>query len=99
MLEGIGLGVAGPSFFAAFCRHWGKPRPPPARIRQSRRVQLRWMASWVIGSRRLEGGALRNNALRNIAPQGDEQLAGQGHDSDALDPSLRGADPIVEPGG
>src|ERR1700747_3904000 len=55
------------------------------------------MASWVIGSRRLEDGALRNNALRNIAPQGDEQLAGQGHDSDAPDPPLRGADPIVEP--
>src|ERR1700761_3615930 len=27
----------------------------------------------------------------------DEQLAGQGHDSDAPDPSLRCADPIVEP--
>src|SRR6201987_1962338 len=55
------------------------------------------MAMWVIGSRRLEGGALRNNALRNIAPQGNEQLAGQGHNSDTPDPSLRGADPIAEP--
>src|SRR6201981_2492193 len=97
MLEGIGLGVAGPSFFAAFCCHGGKSRSPPARIRRSRRVQLRWMATWVIGSRRLEGGALRNDTLRNIAPQGDEQLAGQGHDSDAPDPSLCCADPIVEP--
>src|SRR6201984_1832901 len=52
---------------------------------------------WVIESRRLEGGALRNNALRNIAPQGNEQLAGQGHNSDTPDPSLRGADPIAEP--
>src|ERR1700751_6433127 len=97
MLEGIGLGVAGPSFFAAFCCHGGKSRSPPPRTRQSRAVQLRWMECGVIGSRRLEGGALRNNALRNIAPQGDEQLAGQGHDSDAPDPPLRGADPIVEP--
>src|SRR6201987_2278263 len=97
MLEGIGLGVAGPSFCAAFCGHGGKSRSPPAWTRQSRRVQLRGMASWVIGSRRLEGGALRNNALRNIAPQGNEQLAGQGHNSDTPDPSLRGADPIAEP--
>src|ERR1700755_1564180 len=64
---------------------------------RSRRVQLRGRAFWVIGSRRLEGGALRNDTLRNIAPQGDEQLAGQGHDSEAPDRSLRGADPIVEP--
>src|SRR6201987_6475040 len=97
MLEGIGLGVAGPSFCGAFCGHGGNSRSPPARIRRSRRVQLRWMAIWVIGSRRLEGGALRNKALRNIAPQGDEQLPGQGHDSDTPDPSLRGADPIAEP--
>src|ERR1700758_4098271 len=74
MLKGIGLGVAGPSFYAAFCGHGGKSRSPPARIRRSRRVQLRWMATWVIGSRRLEGGALRNDALRNIAPQGDDVL-------------------------
>src|SRR6201995_1927563 len=71
MLEGIGLGVAGPSFYAAFCGHGGKSRSPPARIRRSRRVQLRWMATWVIGSRRLEGGRPRNDTLRNIAPQGD----------------------------
>src|SRR5208283_3106109 len=95
MLEGIGLGLAGPSFFTACFSPGVDPRSPPARIRRSRRVQLRW--SGVELSGRLEHGALRNDALGDIAPQGDEEFAGQRDDGDPADPSLRGADPRLKP--
>ena len=75
MLEGVGLGLAGPSFFAACFSPGVDPRSPPARIRRSRRVQLRW--SGVKSSGRLEHGALGSDALGAIAPQGDEEFAGQ----------------------
>ena len=43
MLEGIGPGLAGPSFFAACLSARGlSAGSPPARIRRSRRVRLRW---------------------------------------------------------
>jgi len=42
MLEGIGLGLAGPSFLTACFSPGVDPRSPPARIPRSRRVQLRW---------------------------------------------------------
>src|SRR6516225_6355936 len=108
MLEGVGLGLAGPSFVTAYFQPGGNPRSPPARIRRSRRVQLRWSGlshPWVklllVGlshrSGRLEHDALGNDALSDIAPQGDEQFAGQRDDGDPADPSLRGADPRPKP--
>src|SRR5271157_2769661 len=51
----------------------------------------------MIGSCRLEHGALGNDALGDIAPQGDEEFAGQRHDGDAADSSLAGADPRLKP--
>ena len=47
--------------------------------------------------KRLEHGALGNDALGDIAPQGDEQFAGQRHDGDPADLSLPGADPRLKP--
>ena len=49
------------------------------------------------GACRLEHGALGNDALGDIAPQGDEEFAGQRHDGDAADSSLAGADPRLKP--
>src|SRR6516162_5321699 len=77
MLEGVGLGLAGPSFVTAYFSPGVNPRSPPARIRRSRRVQLRWSGlshPWVkllgVGlshrSGRLEHDALGNDALRRL---------------------------------
>ena len=41
-VAGGGFGLAGPSFFTACFSPGVDPRSPPARIRRSRRVQLRW---------------------------------------------------------
>src|ERR1700683_2017305 len=46
---------------------------------------------------RLEHGALGNDALGDITPQGDEEFAGQRDDGDPADASLRGADPRMKP--
>ena len=50
-----------------------------------------------MGSCRLEHGAFGNDALCDIAPQGDEEFAGQRHDGDAANSSLAGADPRLKP--
>jgi hypothetical protein len=46
---------------------------------------------------RLEHGALGDDALCDIAPQGDEGFAGQRHECDAADASLAGTDPRLKP--
>src|SRR5208282_3154561 len=49
------------------------------------------------GSSSLENGTLRYHAGLQVAPQGHQQLARQGHDGDAPDAALDGADPLAEP--
>jgi len=97
MHEGVGLGLAGPSFFAAYFSQGGAVghRPPG-----SGEAVAFSFAGYELGyaqSCRLEHGALWNDALRDIAPQRDEELASQRHDGDAAYPPLPGAGTRLEP--
>ena len=49
------------------------------------------------GSRCLEHGSFRNDALADVAPQGDEELAGERHNRNPAYPSLPRADPRLKP--
>ena len=86
MLEGVGLGRARPSFLTACLSQGAYPRSPPARIQRTGRDPARGMAL-SLARLGLEDGPLRDDALRRIAPEGHQQLAGERYDGDPADPS------------
>src|SRR3954453_8360073 len=77
--------------------HGAHPRSPPARIRRTGRDPVRGITSWLRHSR-LEGGPLRDDALGRVAPEGHQELPGEGHDRDPADPPPSRPDPFPEPG-
>ncbi len=97
MLEGAGLGWTGPSFLAACLSQGAYLRSPPARIQRTGRDPARGMA---LSPARLclEDGPLRDDALRHIAPECHQKLAGERHDGDPADPSTSLPDTRTKPG-
>ena len=96
MLEGVGLGRARPSFLTACLSQGAYPRSPPARIQRAGRDPVRGIASGL-RSLGLEGGACWDDALGRIAPERDQELAGERHDRDPADPPTPLPDARTEP--
>src|SRR5271157_6215774 len=77
MVATIGSGRAGPVLSAAYCSQPAMRRRPPGSGEADRASPMR------VGSGGLEGGALGNDAGAGVAPQRDQQLAGERDDQRA----------------
>ena len=95
MLEVIGLGRVGPSFWAAYLSQGDYLRSPLARIPRTGRESVRKMKERL--ELRLEHGTLRDDAVRHITPEGHEQFARQRYDRNPPNPAARWPDALEKP--
>src|SRR5580704_19569286 len=91
MVATIGLGRAGPFLSAAYRSQPAMRRRPPGSGEADRASPMR------DGSGGLEGGALGNDAGADVAPQRDQQLAGEGDAQRAPPAGVLAAGALGEP--
>jgi hypothetical protein len=96
ILEVIGLGRMGPIFMAASCSQdvMRATHQDPTRVSLVDAVTIVRIAPALCG---LQHRTLRNLALGYIAPDRNQQLAGEGNDGNPADPPAFIADAGVEP--